>query len=101
MAEECNESSVAATASSLYNWWPDLHLNSLSSWSTNNPWSQQNNSSNSSGEEDVSMFTTYTNVSNQSGVSVESSRRLVESASTNELVGETGSDDQPWSHVIL
>ncbi|CAI9768461.1 unnamed protein product [Fraxinus pennsylvanica] len=101
MAEECNESSVAATTSSLYNWWPDLHVNSLSSWSANNPWSQQNNSSNSSGEEDVSMFTTYTNVSNQSGVSIESSRRLVESVSTNELVGETGSDDQPWSHVIL
>ncbi|KAL2557741.1 basic helix-loop-helix (bHLH) DNA-binding superfamily protein [Forsythia ovata] len=100
MAEECiNES--AATSSSLYNWWPDLQANSISSWGTNNPWSQQNNSSNSSCEEDVSMFTTYTNVSNQSGISVESSRRLVESVSTNELVGETGSDNQNWSHVVL
>ncbi|CAI9774712.1 unnamed protein product [Fraxinus pennsylvanica] len=104
MAEECHESSAAAAATSscLYNWWPDLHANSLSSWSTTeNPWNQQNNSSNSSGEEDVSMFTTYTNVSNQSGFSVESSRRLVGSVSTDELVGETRSDNQSWSHVVL
>lgn len=101
MAEECHERTAAATSSSLYNWLPDLHASSLSSWSTNNPWSQQNNSSNSSGEEDISMFTTYTNVSNQSGFSVESSHRLVESVSTNELVSETGSDNHSWSHLVL
>ncbi|XP_017224711.1 transcription factor bHLH111 isoform X2 [Daucus carota subsp. sativus] len=113
MAEECNESSVA-TSPSIPNWWPadnHLHAGSLGSWSGNtgniNPWSGGNNSQNpnsnnsrSSGEEDVSMSTSFTNASNHSGLTVESSRRLVESVANNELMGETP-DNPLWNHVFL
>ncbi|CAK9177388.1 unnamed protein product [Ilex paraguariensis] len=99
MAEECTESSVAASSSTL-NWWPDLHTSS--SWSTTtNPWHTPNPHSNSPGEEDVSMSTSFTNASNHSGLSVESSRRLVECSSTNELIGETAPDNHLWSQVFL
>lgn len=114
MAEECNESSVA-TSPSIPNWWPadnHLHAGSLGSWSGNtgnvNMWSGGNNSQNpnsnnsrSSGEEDVSMSTSFTNASNHSGLTVESSRRLVESVANNELMGETPSDNPLWNHVFL
>ncbi|XP_057495175.1 transcription factor bHLH111 isoform X2 [Actinidia eriantha] len=91
MAEE----SSIATSSATPNWWPDLHANSLSSWSSNsNPWHPQNPNSNSSGEEDLS-------ISNQSGLSVDSSRHLVESAPANDFIGETASDNQLWSHVLF
>uniref|UniRef100_A0A5B7BDD8 BHLH domain-containing protein n=1 Tax=Davidia involucrata TaxID=16924 RepID=A0A5B7BDD8_DAVIN len=104
MAEECSESSVA-TSSSIPNWWPDLHASSLSSWSANttNQWQPLNPNSNSSCEEDVSISTTsFTNASNHSGLSVDSSRRLFESASTNELIGETASvNHHLWNHVLL
>ncbi|GFY90982.1 hypothetical protein Acr_07g0011780 [Actinidia rufa] len=91
MAEE----SSIATSSATPNWWPDLHANSLSSWSSNsNPWHPQNPNSNSSGEEDLS-------ISNQSGLSVDSSRHLIESAPANDFIGETASDNQLWSHVLL
>ncbi|KAL7163160.1 hypothetical protein ACSBR2_039293 [Camellia fascicularis] len=108
MAEECNETSIATSPATL-NWWPDLHVSSLSSWSSNtnannnNPWQPQNPNSNSSGEEDVSISTSFTNASNQSSLSVdlESSRHIVESASASELIGKTASDNQLWSHVLL
>ncbi|XP_028080241.1 transcription factor bHLH111 isoform X1 [Camellia sinensis] len=108
MPEECNETSIATSPATL-NWWPDLHVSSLSSWSSNtntnnnNPWQPQNPNSNSSGEEDVSISTSFTNASNQSSLSVdlESSRHIVESASANELIGKTASDNQLWSHVLL
>ncbi|KAL8157724.1 uncharacterized protein LOC141724379 [Apium graveolens] len=110
MAEDCTESSVA-TSSSIPNWWPaenHLHSSSLSSWSNNtsniNPWSNpqnpNSNNSRSSGEEDVSMSTSFTNASNHSGLTVESSRRLVESVANNELIGETP-DNHLWNHVFL
>lgn len=102
MAEDCTESSVA-TSSSIPNWWPGdnhLHASSLSSWSNNNtsninPWNSNpqhpnSNNSRSSGEEDVSMSTSFTNASNHSGLTVESSRRL-----------ETPSDNHLWNHVFL
>lgn len=111
MAEECTESSVA-TSSSIPNWWPDnhLHATSLTSWSNNtsniNPWNNRpqnpnSNNSRSSGEEDVSMSTSFTNASNHSGLTVESSRRLVETVANNELIGETPSDNPLWNHVFL
>lgn len=111
MAEECTEGS-AATSSSIPNWWPadnHLHSTSLNSWSNNtsniNPWSNpqnpNSNNSRSSGEEDVSMSTSFTNASNHSGLTVESSRRLVESVANNELIGETPSDNHLWNHVFL
>ncbi|KAA8532372.1 hypothetical protein F0562_032373 [Nyssa sinensis] len=101
MVEECTDSSVA-TSSSTPNWWPNLHASSLSSWSTNtNQWHPPNPNSNSSCEEDVSISTSFTNASNHSGLSVDSSRRLVESNSTNELIGETASDNHLWNHVLL
>ncbi|XP_058184060.1 uncharacterized protein LOC131301696 isoform X3 [Rhododendron vialii] len=95
MAGECTESSIA-TSSATPNWWPDLRTNSLSSWSsTTNPWHpHQNPNSNSSGEEDMS-------ISNQSGLSVDSSRHLVDSSSANDFIGETASDSQLWSHILI
>uniref|UniRef100_A0A5B7BVS3 BHLH domain-containing protein n=1 Tax=Davidia involucrata TaxID=16924 RepID=A0A5B7BVS3_DAVIN len=102
MVEEYTESSVA-TSSSTPSWWPNLHASSLSSWSTNtNQWHPPNPNSNSSCEEDVSISTSFTNASNHSGLSVDSSRRLVDqSTSTNELIGETASDNHLWNHVLL
>lgn len=100
MAEECTESSVATSSSTPPNWW-DLHVSSLSSWNNSNPWHNQNPNSNSSCEEDVSISTSFTNASNHSGLTVESSRRLVETASSNELIGEHASDNNIWSHVLL
>ncbi|XP_048318181.2 transcription factor bHLH111 isoform X1 [Ziziphus jujuba] len=105
MAEECTESSVATSSSAPPNWW-DLHQ--PSSWSNanihNNPWHQPNPNSNSSCDEDVSISTSFTNASNHSGLTVESSRRLVEPAasSSDELIGgEQGADNHIWSHVLL
>lgn len=105
MAEECTENS-AATSSSARSWWLDhhhVHANSLSSWSNNtNTWNPQNpNSNSSSGDEDVSMSISLTNASNHSGLTVDSSRRLAESVSTNELIGETPSNNHLWNHVFL
>ncbi|KAF2316640.1 hypothetical protein GH714_041981 [Hevea brasiliensis] len=115
MAEECSESSVAmssSTPSAAAGWW-DLHrhASALSSWTNNNsnnsttcsPWHQPNPSSNSSCEEDVSMSTSFTNASNHSGLTVESSRRLVEPAasSPSEFMGEHASDSQLWSHILF
>ncbi|XAR48017.1 hypothetical protein NMG60_11030698 [Bertholletia excelsa] len=108
MAEECTESSIA-TSSVTPNWWLDLHASSLSSRSShhsNNPWHHHphnpNSNNSSGGEDDVSMSTTsFTNASAHSGLSVESSRCLLEPASTNELIGETASDNHLWSQVLL
>ncbi|EXB53955.1 hypothetical protein L484_022923 [Morus notabilis] len=128
MAEECAENSVA-TSSSLAvvpqpNWW-DLHGagSALSSWCNNNnsnttssntnnlnTWHHQaapppNPSSNS--DEDVSISTSFTtNASNHSGLTVESSRRLVEPAasSSDDLIApeqQAPSDSHIWSHVFL
>ncbi|KAG2707702.1 hypothetical protein I3760_05G159900 [Carya illinoinensis] len=99
MAEECTDSSVGTSSSTPPNWWPDLHGNSLSSW--NNLWHNQNPNSNSSCEEDVSISTSFTNASNHSGLTVESSRRLVETSSSNELIVEHASENNLWSHVLL
>ncbi|KAF3431012.1 hypothetical protein FNV43_RR25742 [Rhamnella rubrinervis] len=104
MAEECTESSVATSSSAPPNWW-DLQPSSgsLSSWSNANPWHQPNPNSNSSCDEDVSISTSFTNASNHSGLTVESSRRLVEPAasSSDELIGEQASDNHIWNHVLL
>ncbi|XP_062150217.1 uncharacterized protein LOC133858769 isoform X3 [Alnus glutinosa] len=96
MAEECTESS----SSTPLNWW-DLHVSSLSSWNNSNPWHSQDPNSNSSCEEDVSISTSFTNASNHSGLTVESSRRFFEPASSNELIGEHASDNNLWSQVLL
>nr|QJQ51213.1 bHLH transcription factor bHLH15.7 [Gardenia jasminoides] len=108
MAGECTETTPLATTSSIHNWWPQdhLHASSLSSWSTNNypnwQYSEPNNNSESSGEESVSISTSFTNASNHSGLTVESSRRvLVDGASAHEIVGERVPDNHLWSHVLL
>lgn len=109
MAEECTESS-AATSSLARNWWLDHHHahanNSLSPWNnnTNTVWNPQDPSSNnSSGEEGVSLSTSFTNASNHSGLTVEySSRRLTENVSTNnKLMVDTPSDNHLWNRVFL
>ncbi|KAM5566538.1 hypothetical protein ABKV19_014943 [Rosa sericea] len=114
---------VAISSSTQPNWWDHDHLHaaaaaaaagshlSASSW----PWHQQqhrqqqqpNPNSNSSCDEDVSMSSTsFTNASNHSSLSVDSSRRLVDqrSASPNDdlnNIGEQVSDNQIWSQVLL
>ncbi|KAF2305750.1 hypothetical protein GH714_008019 [Hevea brasiliensis] len=49
------------------------------------------------------MSTSFTNASNHSGLTVESSRRLVEPAASSptEFMGEHASDSQLWSHILL
>ncbi|KAI3497962.1 hypothetical protein L2E82_13980 [Cichorium intybus] len=109
MAEQCNENSVA-TSSSAAKWWPDVHTSSLGSWTgganyANNPPCtnlQDHNSNCSGGDDDVSISTSFTtNASNNSGLSMESSR-LVEKASTTDLYGEAVSDNHHlWNQVFL
>nr|XP_043626944.1 uncharacterized protein LOC122598413 [Erigeron canadensis] len=111
MAEQCNENSIA-THSSAAKWWPDVHATSICSWTgdanyssnptCNNP-HQNPNSNCSGGEEDVSISTSFTtNASNNSGISMESSRHLVEKASTNDPYGEAVSDNHHlWNQVFL
>ncbi|XP_031283216.1 transcription factor bHLH111-like isoform X1 [Pistacia vera] len=102
MAKECTESSVT-TSPSPPNWWDLHHATSLSSWNNtgSTPWHQQNINSNSSCEEEVSISTSFTYASNQSGLTVDSSHRLVhEPASSTELIGEHTPDNHLWSHVL-
>ncbi|CAL0299724.1 unnamed protein product [Lupinus luteus] len=104
MAEECDGNSVATSSSTPLNWWY-LQANSAHSWNnTNNTWNNQTNpNSSSSCEENISVSTSFTNVSNHSSLTVESSRNLVEppAPSSNELMGEHASDNQLWSHVLV
>ncbi|PWA42285.1 Myc-type, basic helix-loop-helix (bHLH) domain-containing protein [Artemisia annua] len=106
MAEQCNQNS-----SSTAKWWPDVHASSLCSWTGGANYASNNlcnnsqtpNSNCSNGEEDVSISTSFTtNASNNSGLSMESSRRLVEKASTNDPYGEAVSDNHHlWNQVLL
>lgn len=102
MTEESAGNTVAASITPL-NWWY-LQANSISSWNdTNNTWNNQRNpNSSSSCEEDISVSTSFTNASNHSSLTVESSRRLIDppAPSSNELMGEHASDNQLWSHVL-
>lgn len=110
MAEQCNENSIA-TPTSTAKWWPNVHASSICTWTgganyasnppCNNP--QNLNSNCSAGDEDVSMSNSFTtNASNNSGLSMESSRRLVEKASTNDPYGEAVSDNHHlWNQVLL
>lgn len=111
MAKESTESSVATSPSTPSNWW-ELHHHAASSLSAStwtnsscSPWNQQNPNSNNSScdQEEVSISTTFTYASNQSGLTVESAHRLVEpAASSSELMGEHAPDNhQLWSHVLL
>ncbi|KAJ9563599.1 hypothetical protein OSB04_008759 [Centaurea solstitialis] len=116
MAEQCNQNSIA-TSSAAAKWWPDVHTSSLCSWTggneadygsnnpppcNNNPQNHNSNCSNN-GDEDVSMSTSFTtNASNNSGLSMESSRQLVEKPSTNDPYGEAVSDNHHlWNQVLL
>ncbi|XP_057961620.1 transcription factor bHLH111 [Malania oleifera] len=95
MADECTESSVA-TSSSTHTWW-DLHSSSLSSWNNSSPWQPPRSypsSHSSKCEEDASISTPFTNASNHSGLSVDSSN--------DQLIAETASaSDHLWSQVLL
>nr|WDQ29612.1 transcription factor bHLH2 [Santalum album] len=101
MGELSTESTSLAisSSSSAHNWW-DLHSTSWNpSVHTHNPWNSLNPSSNSpTCEEDVSISTSFTNGSNHSGVSVDSSHQFGES---HELIGEIVSDNHMWNHVLL
>lgn len=126
MADQCRVDStgncVAISSSTQPNWWDHGHLHaataasgagshlSASAW----PWHRQQqqqqanpNYSNSSCDEDVSMSSTsFTNASNHSSLSVDSSRRLVDqrSASSNDdmnNIGEQVSDIQIWTQALL
>ncbi|XP_062113109.1 uncharacterized protein LOC133824256 [Humulus lupulus] len=133
MAEECAESSVATSSSAVVvpptNWW-DLHpstaaaavgSSALSSWCLHNnnntntttssgniPWHNIQAAAaapNSNSDEDVSISTSFTNASNHSGLTVESSRRLIEPAasSSDDLMADqqAASDNHIWSQVLL
>ncbi|BAT94517.1 hypothetical protein LR48_Vigan02g184100 [Vigna angularis] len=102
MTEESAGNTVATSITPL-NWWY-LQANSISSWNdTNNTWNNQPNpNSSSSCEEDISVSTSFTNASNHSTLTVESSRRLIDppAPSSNEFMGEHASDNQLWTHVL-
>ncbi|XP_010270771.1 PREDICTED: transcription factor bHLH111 [Nelumbo nucifera] len=100
MAEEGSEGSVATPTTTALNWW-ESHNNSLSSWNSTAPWPLTNPNSNSSCDEDISISTSFTNASNHSGLSVDSSRQIVEPASSGELMGEPTSENHLWSQVLL
>ncbi|XP_076890011.1 uncharacterized protein LOC143540951 [Bidens hawaiensis] len=104
MAEHCNKNSIA-TSSSAAKWWSDVHASSMCSWTDNPPCNnpQKPNSNCSNGEEDVSLSTSFTtNASNTSGLSMESSRRFVEKAASNDPYGEAVSDNHHlWNQVLL
>lgn len=101
MAQQCNKNS-SATSSSAAKWWADVHASSICSWTgsganyaSNTPCNnaQKHNSNCSNGEEDAS---------NISGISMESSRQLVEKASANDPYGEAVSDNHHlWNQVLL
>ncbi|XWS69407.1 hypothetical protein CRYUN_Cryun04dG0176400 [Craigia yunnanensis] len=125
MAEECTAKSAVTCSSSSsptpHSWW-DLHpANSLSSWSTSSTtnttsWhhhhhhqNPNSNSSNNCDQDDVlSISTSFTNASNHSGLTVESSgggRQLVDQPAvppdpSNDLIGQHVSDNHLWSHVL-
>uniref|UniRef100_A0A1D1YNB0 Transcription factor bHLH111 n=1 Tax=Anthurium amnicola TaxID=1678845 RepID=A0A1D1YNB0_9ARAE len=96
MAQEASEASVASTSSSGPNWW-DVQLNTAAastSWSHHlHPWQPHNPNSNSSCEEDISISTTtFTNASNQSGLSADSA--------PTDLAGDHA-ENHLWSQVFL
>ncbi|XP_027934666.1 transcription factor bHLH111 isoform X2 [Vigna unguiculata] len=103
MTEESAGNTVATSVTPL-NWWY-LQPNSISSWNdTNTTWNNQPNpNSSSSCEEDISVSTSFTNASNHSTLTVESSRRLIDPpapSSNNDFMGEHASDNQLWTHVL-
>ncbi|XP_043715620.1 uncharacterized protein LOC122664010 [Telopea speciosissima] len=103
MAEEGSEVSIA-TSSSTPNWW-ELHSHHpLSSWNNTIPWHPMNPNSNSSCDEDISISPSFTNASNHSGISVDSSHQLVETPSTSSELNMSeppSSENQLWSDVLL
>ncbi|EHA8587706.1 transcription factor bHLH111 [Cocos nucifera] len=91
-AQEGSEASVASSSTAPNNWW-EVHTNPLPSWNTMSRWQPQNHHSNSSCDEDISNTTTsFTNTSNHSGLTMDSS-------SAN-LSGEPV-ENNLWSQVLL
>ncbi|XP_030506610.2 uncharacterized protein LOC115721687 [Cannabis sativa] len=109
---------AAAGSSALSSWCHHHHRNNNNTNTTtinncrNIPWHNIHQAAaaiapnpNSNSDEDVSISTSFTNASNHSGLTVESSRRLIEPAasSSDDLMAEqqTASDNHIWSHVLL
>ncbi|XP_058741337.1 uncharacterized protein LOC131613700 isoform X2 [Vicia villosa] len=109
MSEECVGNTIATTSTTPLNWWYLQATNSLSSnWNDGNKlaWNNQMNNPNSSSscdDQDISVSSnSFTNASNHSSLTVESSRRILEShaPSSNDFMAEHASDNQLWSHVL-
>lgn len=108
MSEECGGNTIATSTTPL-NWWY-LQANSLSSnWNdVKHAWNNQMNNPNSSSsceDQDISVSSTsFTNASNHSSLTVESSRRVFVEPhappSSNDFMSEHASDNQLWSHVL-
>ncbi|MED6203718.1 hypothetical protein PIB30_001958 [Stylosanthes scabra] len=107
MAEGCGGNSVATTSPTSFNWWY-LHANHHA-WNNNNNNSNNNsnhqtnpNSSSCSCEEDISVSTSFTNASNHSSLTVDSSRRLLDPPPPppNHFFPEHADDNHLWSHVL-
>ncbi|KAK2457611.1 hypothetical protein P8452_04379 [Trifolium repens] len=110
MSEECGGNTIATSTTPL-NWWYLQASNSLSSnWNDVNKhaWNNQINNPNSSSsceDQDISVSSTsFTNASNHSSLTVESSRRVFVEPhappSSNDFMAEHASDNQLWSHVL-
>lgn len=109
MSEECVGNTIATTSTTPLNWWYLQATNSLSSnWNDVNKlaWSNQMNNPNSSSsceDQDISVSSnSFTNASNHSSLTVDSSRRILDShaPSSNDFMAEHASDNQLWSHVL-
>ncbi|KAL1295143.1 hypothetical protein HN51_056006 [Arachis hypogaea] len=104
MAEGCGGNSVATTSPASFNWWY-LHANHATNTNAyNNHHHHQtnpNNSSSCSCEEDISVSTSFTNASNHSTLTVDSSRRLLDpSSNNNHFLPEHAEDNHLWNHVL-
>ncbi|KAK9106445.1 hypothetical protein Syun_022456 [Stephania yunnanensis] len=116
--DQGSEGSVV-NSSSTTNLWDLHHGSSLSSWSNNviswhtsssshhAPTVQHHHNSNSSNtdQEEISISPSFTNsTSNHSGVTEDSSRRIVDptaAAAPSEITGEPASENHLWSQVLL
>lgn len=90
-AQEGSEASVASSSTAPSNWW-EVHPNPLSSWNTMGRWQPPNPHSNSCDEDISNTTTSFTNTSNHSGLTMDSS-------SAN-LSGEPA-ENNLWSQVLL
>ncbi|KAK9115694.1 hypothetical protein Sjap_014641 [Stephania japonica] len=111
--DQGSEGSVVNSSSTTNLW--DLHGSSLSSWSNVISWHtashhaptvhhHHNSNSSNTDQEEISISPSFTNsTSNHSGVTEDSSRRIMDpaAAAPGEITGEPTSENHLWSQVLF